>query len=77
MPHELLKYMKREMNVSDLEECKSATVYRILVSKVSPIKKSHNKADVQYFESNFSVLWGQFYIKEHKKYSTRASLQVF
>ena len=46
--------MEGEMNVSDLEERKSATVHGVFVGGVSPIKKSRNKADVQYFESNFS-----------------------
>lgn len=38
--------MEGEMNVSDMEECKSATVHGIFVGGVLPVKKSCNKADV-------------------------------
>ena len=46
--------MEGEMNVSDMGECKSATVQGIFIGGVSPVKKSRYKADVQYFETSLS-----------------------
>lgn len=46
--------VRMELNVSDMEECISATIHRIFVGGILPIKKSQNKADVQYFEMNLS-----------------------
>ena len=46
--------MEGEMNVSDMGECKSAAVHGIFIGGLSPVKKSRNKADVQYFETSLS-----------------------
>lgn len=46
--------MEGDMNVSDMKESKSATVHGMFVGGVSPVKKSRNKADVQYFETSLS-----------------------
>ena len=48
--------MAGEMNVSDMEECKSVTIHGTFVGGVSPVKKSRNRSDMQYFKTSRSYV---------------------
>ena len=44
----------KDIDVSDIAECNFATVHRVFVGAVSPVKSSRKKSDVKYFEANLS-----------------------